>query len=172
MGRARAPPPAAATPAVSLRFEAHRGGRWTMRDAAGQTLGEMRFSMWTWRGELATEGATWRLRVRGLWRMRALAEDARGGEAARMDMDWRCRGRMRLADGRAFAWAPDNWAGTRWTLRDADGRTVARLRARGTWRYSADVEVVRGDAAELLLPLCVGWYAAIMSWSTAVVAAT
>lgn len=169
MKKASSPPLDAA---VGLRFEAHRGARWTLRDGEGRALGEMRFSMWTWRGSLTTPRGTWRLRTRGVWRRRALLEDATGSEAARMDMDWRCRGRIRFAhDGRAFAWAPDDWRGTRWTLRDEKGRTVARLHARGTWRYSAEVELVKGEAEELLLPLCLGWYAAIMSWSTAVVAA-
>lgn len=157
----------------ALSWTGKRGWTWEYTDG-DRVLATLRIRGWTWRGELVTpDGRAHTLAWRGLMRWRIEATDAGGAPTGRLDMRWRGDGTITLPDGRWYDWRAESLAGTRFSLRAPDGRVLARVEAHGWWRWSARVEVEDAYQADALaLPLALGWYATVVSWSSAVVATT
>ena len=105
-------------------------------------------------------GERWTLRTDGWLRPTVRVLDASGRVRASMRMGWRGQGSPELSDGRRFEWDAQNWLGTRWELRDANGKRVLLVDNGSSWGLEAQLTVDEGhglDEGDLLALAALTW---------------
>lgn len=122
--------------------------------------------------DLDVGGRAWRAEVRGFLRWTIEVKDEAGVVRASLPLGWRGQGTVHLADGRRYAWDAESFWGTRWTLDDEAGVTVARVRLDRFLRMDAAVEAWPHDLKEddLVALLSASWLALVVTTQAAVVA--
>jgi len=98
--------------------------------------------------------------------------DPRIPTVSRIELSWKGRAQIELLNGRRYAWVPDNFWLTAWTLMDEGGVMVASAK-RKTLGYGGNFTI--GDhgleSDELSLLVYLGWYLVIIKMDDAAAAA-